>query len=134
MPDAAERFLALHRPGQPLLQPNAWDLADTITRLQAYAEAGADVLLAPGAHRLDEIRSIVSSADRPVNVLALAGCPTVAELAETGVARISVGGAFAYAALAALVDAATELRDQGTYGWWEQVAGARTQIREALGR
>lgn len=108
------------------------DLADTITRLQAYAEAGADVLFAPGAHRIEEVRAIVSSVDRPVNVLALAGCPTVAELAEAGVARISVGGAFAYAALAALVDAATELRDRGTYGWWEHVAGARTPIRDAF--
>ncbi|HEU5084753.1 MAG TPA: isocitrate lyase/phosphoenolpyruvate mutase family protein [Acidimicrobiales bacterium] len=108
------------------------DLADTITRLQAYAEAGADVLFAPGAHRIEEVRAIVSSVDRPVNVLALAGCPTVAELAEAGVARISVGGAFAYAALAALVDAATELRDQGTYGWWEQVAGVRAHIRDAF--
>lgn len=108
------------------------DLADTITRLQAYAEAGADVLFAPGAHRLEEVRAIVSSVDRPVNVLALAGCPPVAELAEAGVARISVGGAFAYAALAALVDAATELRDQGTYGWWEQVTGARAHIRDAF--
>jgi 2-methylisocitrate lyase-like PEP mutase family enzyme len=96
------------------------DLADTIGRLQAYQEAGADVLYAPGLSQLDDIRQIVSSVDRPVNVLALPGGPTVAELAETGVRRISVGGAFAYAALGAVVEAARELREEGTYGFWER--------------
>jgi 2-methylisocitrate lyase-like PEP mutase family enzyme len=109
------------------------DLADTVTRLQAYQEAGADVLFAPGVVDADGIRTIVSSVDRPVNVLALPGCPPVEELALAGVARVSVGGAFAYAALAALLDAATELRDQGTYGWWPQIGTARATIRAALG-
>jgi 2-methylisocitrate lyase-like PEP mutase family enzyme len=109
------------------------DLADTITRLQAYQEAGADVLFAPGVVRADAIRTLVSSVDRPVNVLAMPACPPVAELAELGVARVSIGGAFAYAALAGLIDAATELRDRGTYGYWQQVAAARATIRDALG-
>ncbi|MDQ4119579.1 MAG: isocitrate lyase/phosphoenolpyruvate mutase family protein, partial [Actinomycetota bacterium] len=74
------------------------DLADTITRLQAFQEAGADVLYAPGLSTLDEVRAIVSSVDRPVSVLARPGLPSVAELASVGVARISVGGAFAQVA------------------------------------
>ena len=108
------------------------DLADTIARLQAYQDAGADVLFAPGVVQLDDIRSLVSSVDRPVNVLALPGCPPVDQLAEVGVARVSVGGAFAYAALATAVDAGTELRDRGTYSWWDAVGGARTTIRDAF--
>jgi 2-methylisocitrate lyase-like PEP mutase family enzyme len=108
------------------------DLADTITRLQAYQDAGADVLFAPGLNTLEDIRRIVSSVDRPVNVLAMAGIPSVDELASVGVARISVGGSFAYAALAGLIDAATELRDKGSYSYWERVAGARQTIRDAF--
>ena len=68
------------------------DLADTITRLQAYQAAGADVLYAPGLTRLDDVRRVVSSLDRPVNVLARPGVPPVPELAAAGVARVSVGG------------------------------------------
>jgi 2-methylisocitrate lyase-like PEP mutase family enzyme len=102
------------------------DLADTITRLQAYQAAGADVLYAPGLTRLDDIRRVVSSLDRPVNVLARPGVPPVPELAAAGVARVSVGGGFAFAALGAVVEAAAELRDGGTYGYWERAAlGAR---------
>jgi 2-methylisocitrate lyase-like PEP mutase family enzyme len=109
------------------------DLPDTIARLQAYQEAGADVLFAPGLRTADDIRAVVSSVDRPVNVIAVAGAPSVTELAELGVARISVGGAFAYAALAALIDAATELREQGTYGYLDRVATARQAARSAFG-
>jgi len=108
------------------------DLTNTIARLQAFQEAGADVLFAPGIRRIDDIRMVVSSVDRPVNVLALPGCPPVSELAEAGVARISVGGAFTWVALAALVDAARELMDHGTYGFWEKVASARDSIQDAL--
>jgi 2-methylisocitrate lyase-like PEP mutase family enzyme len=93
------------------------DLADTIARLQRYTEAGADVLYAPGLTSASDIRDVVSAVDRPVNVLATAGAPTVAELADLGVARISVGGAFAFAALGALIEAARELRTDGTYGY-----------------
>jgi 2-methylisocitrate lyase-like PEP mutase family enzyme len=106
------------------------DLTDTIARLQAYQEAGADVLYAPGLTGIDDIRRVVTEVDRPVNVLAMPGAPTVAELAEAGVSRVSVGGAFAYAAIGALVTAATELRDHGTYGF-----RAATAIgRDAAGR
>src|SRR3954452_3464351 len=75
------------------------DLADTIARLQSYQEAGADVLYAPGLQRLEDIRSVVSAVDRPVNVLALPNAPSLDELAAVGVKRVSVAGAFAYAAL-----------------------------------
>jgi 2-methylisocitrate lyase-like PEP mutase family enzyme len=108
-------------------------LADTIARLQAYQEAGADVLFAPGIASADDIRSIVSSVDRPVNVLARPGAPTVAELGELGVRRVSVGGAFAFAALGTLVDAARELRESGTYGYWTQANTGRTATRQAFG-
>jgi 2-methylisocitrate lyase-like PEP mutase family enzyme len=96
------------------------DLADTIRRLEAYQEAGADVLYAPGLSELADIRAVVTSLDRPVNVLAVPGAPTVAELADAGVKRISVGGAFAFAALGAVVEAAQELRELGTYGYQER--------------
>jgi 2-methylisocitrate lyase-like PEP mutase family enzyme len=102
------------------------DLADTITRLQAYQQAGADALYAPGLTELQDIRRVVESIELPLNVLALADAPAVAELASVGVARVSVGGAFAFAALGSLVAAASELRDEGTYGYWAQAkVGAR---------
>jgi 2-methylisocitrate lyase-like PEP mutase family enzyme len=108
------------------------DLADTIARLQAYQEAGADVLYAPGLRRLEDIRQVVASVDRPVNVLALSGAPQVPELAEAGVARVSVGGAFAFAALGAVVEAATELRDAGTYGYWRHATPGSGAARAAF--
>ncbi len=93
------------------------DLGDTIARLQAYQEAGADVLYAPRLTRIEDVRSVVESVDRPVNVLAWIGLPPVSELAAAGVSRISVGGWFAFSALGALVEAASELRERGTYGY-----------------
>jgi 2-methylisocitrate lyase-like PEP mutase family enzyme len=108
------------------------DLADTISRLQAYQEAGADVLYAPGLTSLEDIRQVVSAVDRPVNVLAFPGVPPVSELAEAGVARVSVGGAFAFAAAGALVSAATELRDTGTYGYLPGAAAGRKAIQRAF--
>ncbi len=95
------------------------DLADTIQRLQAYQQAGADVLFAPGVKTMEEIKAIVSSVDRPVNVLM--GFPGVAisaeDLSEAGVKRISVGGSLARAALGAFLRAARELKDHGTFGY-----------------
>src|SRR3984885_8103439 len=108
------------------------DLADTIRRLQAYQEAGADVLYAPGLTSLADIRAVVSSVDRPVNVLAFAGAPAVPQLAEAGVRRISVGSAFSNAALGALVSAARELRDEGTYGFLDLAATGRAQASDAF--
>lgn len=100
------------------------DLADTIARLQAYQEAGADVLYAPGLMSLDDIRTLVAAVDRPVNVLALPTVPPVADLASVGVKRISVGSGFNLVALGATVDAARELLEQGTYGFWAGAASA----------
>jgi 2-methylisocitrate lyase-like PEP mutase family enzyme len=110
------------------------DLPDTVARLQAYQEAGADVLYAPGLRRLEDIRRLVASVDRPVNVLALPGAPPVAELAAAGVSRVSVGGAFAFAALGAVVEAATELRESGTYGFWRHATPGSAAARSAFGR
>ena len=108
------------------------DLADTIARLQAFQQAGADVLYAPGLRSLKDISQVVREVDRPVNVLALEGVPPVAELAQAGVSRISVGGAFAFAALGAVVSAATELREQGTYGFRAGSAAGAAAARRAF--
>lgn len=109
------------------------DLADTIARLQAYQEAGADVLYAPGVVKAADIDRVVRSVDRPVNVLAMAGCPPVAELAQLGVRRVSVGGSFAFAAMAAVSEAARELLEQGTYGYAAHAAAGRKVVTEAFG-
>ena len=108
------------------------DLADTIARLQAYEEAGADVLYAPGITSMEDIRRVVSSVGLPVNVLGLPGVPSVPELAEVGVRRISVGGAFAFAALGAATEAARELLDQGTYGYFERTGVGLKSARPAF--
>jgi 2-methylisocitrate lyase-like PEP mutase family enzyme len=109
------------------------DLSDTIGRLQAYQAAGADVLYAPGLTRLEEIRQLVAAVDRPVNVLARPGVPAVSELAAAGVSRVSVGGAFAFAALGAVVEAARELSVEGTYTFWERASIGVQAARSAFG-
>ncbi|WP_060484504.1 oxaloacetate decarboxylase [Pseudomonas sp. NBRC 111123] len=99
------------------------DLDDTILRLQAFAEAGADVLYAPGLRSVDEVRAVVQAvAPKPVNVLmGLAGVPlSVNQLQDLGVRRISVGSSLARAALGAFQRAALEIRDQGTFSYGEQ--------------
>jgi 2-methylisocitrate lyase-like PEP mutase family enzyme len=102
------------------------DVADTIARLKAYEDAGADVLYAPAFDRPQDLRELLSAVSRPVNVLARGGAPSVAELAQLGVKRVSVGGAFAFAAYGAALQAAQELRERGTYGYSElSAAGAR---------
>jgi 2-methylisocitrate lyase-like PEP mutase family enzyme len=110
------------------------DMADTIKRLQAYQTAGADVLFAPGIADADDIRTIVSSVDLPVNVLARPGAPTVAEMGALGVKRISVGGGIAYVAWGAVAEAARELKDQGTYGYWSIAAEGAKVARLAFTR
>lgn len=94
------------------------DLDDTIRRLQAFEDAGADVLYAPALTTLEEVRTVVSSVSKPVNVLAppLKNV-TVSQLSEAGVRRISIGGALARAVVATLLRAGTEMRDQGSFGW-----------------
>jgi 2-methylisocitrate lyase-like PEP mutase family enzyme len=108
------------------------DLADTIARLQAYEQAGADVLYAPGLRALDEIAAVLAAVERPLNVLALPDMPSVAELAAAGVARISTGGALAFVAIGAVVEAARELREQGTYGYWQLSRAGSAAARPAF--
>jgi 2-methylisocitrate lyase-like PEP mutase family enzyme len=93
------------------------DLNDTIKRLQAFSEAGADVLYAPGLPDIAAIRTVCAAVDKPVNVLmGLQGNTySVEELSEAGVRRISVGGSFARAAIGALMRAAEEVRTCGTF-------------------
>jgi 2-methylisocitrate lyase-like PEP mutase family enzyme len=94
------------------------DLADTIDRLQRYQDVGADVLYAPGLTQLHEIKSLLISVDRPINVLLMPSGPTVGELAAIGVSRISIGGSFAHVALGALVRAAREIQNSEPYTFW----------------
>jgi 2-methylisocitrate lyase-like PEP mutase family enzyme len=108
------------------------DLADTIARLQAYQEAGADVLYAPGLRDLGEIRSLCAAVDRPVNALIVPGGPTVPELFEAGVKRVSVGGAIAIAAQAAALEAARELLANGTHTFWSRAIASVKEIHAAL--
>jgi 2-methylisocitrate lyase-like PEP mutase family enzyme len=108
------------------------DLDDTIVRLRAYQDAGAHVLYAPGLKDAEDIRRLVEAVERPVNVLARPGLPSVTELAELNVSRISVGGAFAFAALGATVQVAQELREQGTYGYSDLAAVGLRAAREAF--
>jgi 2-methylisocitrate lyase-like PEP mutase family enzyme len=91
-------------------------LAETIRRLTAYAEAGADCLYAPGIRNLADIAAVVKAiAPKPVNVLAGSDFATVAQLADAGARRISVGGALARAAWAGFLQAAKEIAEQGTF-------------------
>src|SRR5262249_44900554 len=100
------------------------DLADTIARLEAYQEAGADVLYAPGLKTREEIETVVRSLDRPLNVvMGLQGVQlTVAELSAIGVRRISVGSSLQRTALGAFLRAAHEMRDQGTFTFAKDAA------------
>lgn len=104
------------------------DLDDTIRRLTAFAEAGADVIYAPGLRTADDIARVVAIG-APVNVLALPGTPSVPELDELGVARVSVGGLFAWAAYGALVEAAKELLGPGTSDYSSRVLDSRLRDR-----
>ncbi len=101
------------------------DLADTIARLQAYQDAGADVLFAPRVVDPAELRTLLAAVDVPVSVLVVPEAPTVGELAELGVSRISVGGAIAAAAYGYAVEAVEALREHGTAGYWELAGVAR---------
>lgn len=92
------------------------DLAETIRRLVAFAEAGADCLFAPGIRSMEEIASVVDAvAPRPVNVLVGSDFTTVARLAGAGVRRISLGGALARVAWTGFLDAAREISEHGTF-------------------
>lgn len=103
------------------------DLKDTIKRLQAYRKAGADVLYAPGLATKEEIAEVVTSLDRPVNVLmGLEGVRlTLAELSEIGVKRVSLGSVLSRVALGAFLRAAREMRDLGTFTFGDDTVSFR---------
>ena len=99
------------------------DMDDTIRRLQAFERAGADVLYAPALATLDEVRLVKSALSKPLNVLApMVKGATLAQLADAGAKRISVGGALARAAITALMRAGTQMREQGSFGWTSDLA------------
>ena len=112
----AENFLV----GRP-------DLADTIRRLQAYQEAGADVLYAPGLITADDIATVVRAVDRPVNVIAgLTGQQfSLATLSALGVKRISIGSALARTALGAVLRAGREMSEHGTFEFAREAVSYR---------
>ncbi len=109
------------------------DLDDTIARLQAYRDAGADVVYAPGLADREAIARVVDEVGVPVNVLALPNGPSVSELGSIGVRRVSTGGALAKVAYGALIGGAQELRDAGTSGYSEGGASAEA-LRAAFDR
>jgi 2-methylisocitrate lyase-like PEP mutase family enzyme len=111
------------------------DLDDTIRRLRAFADAGADVLYAPGLRDLETIRKVVSSVPKPVNVVMGQVDPelTVQQLADVGVKRISVGGALSRLAFRAVRDAALALRDQGSFRWVRDTLSGK-DLKNIFGR
>jgi 2-methylisocitrate lyase-like PEP mutase family enzyme len=104
------------------------DLEDTISRLRAYEDAGADVLYAPGLGSGEEIRTLCEATSLPVNVLAHPGL-TMEEIAEAGAQRVSVGGGLAWTAVEAMASTAEAMRDQGDFS----SLGGMTRVREWLG-
>ncbi len=112
----AENFLV----GRP-------DLADAIRRLQAYQDAGADVLYAPGLVERDDIETVVKSVDRPLNVvMGLAGARfSLSALEALGVKRVSIGSALARTAFGAVIDAAKEMREHGTFAFADRAVAYR---------
>lgn len=100
------------------------NLKDTIARLQVYQDAGADVLYAPALSTKEEIAAVVSSVDRPVNVvMGLRGVQlSLSELSAMGVKRVSVGSILARSAIGAFLRAAREMRESGTFDFANQAA------------
>ncbi|HSS04124.1 MAG TPA: isocitrate lyase/phosphoenolpyruvate mutase family protein [Solirubrobacterales bacterium] len=103
------------------------DIDDTIARLQAFEQAGADVLFAPGLRSVEEIRAVCGAVSKPVNVLAHPGL-SMAEIVDAGAQRISVGGSLAWAAVEAMASAAERIRDEGDFSG----LAAPTRVREWL--
>jgi 2-methylisocitrate lyase-like PEP mutase family enzyme len=104
------------------------DLEDTIARLQAYENAGADVLYAPGLRNADDVRAVCAAVSKPVNVLAHPGL-SMSEVVEAGGQRVSVGGGLTWVGLAAAVAAAERIRDEGDFS----VLGAQVDLNSWLG-
>ena len=110
-----------HIRGHPVLE-------DTIARLLAFEDAGADVLYAPGLRTVDEIRAVCEAVSKPVNVLAIPGL-SFAELVAAGARRVSVGGSLTWVAVRAMADAAAAIRDRGDFS----ALGARVPLGDWLG-
>jgi 2-methylisocitrate lyase-like PEP mutase family enzyme len=104
------------------------DLHDTIKRLQAYQDAGAHVLYAPGLPTLDAIKTVLSEIDRPLNVLfgPFEGFVPLSELADLGVTRVSIGSGFSNLAYGSLISASKELLVEGTFGFMKNAASGST--------
>lgn len=128
---AAEPGMVLTARAENFLH-GAPDLDDTVARLVAYRDAGADVLYAPGLRGIDDVRRVVDAVAAPVNVLLRPNLPDVVELASAGVARISVGSAFHQVTLAALSGAARELLDGGGGAFLELAAEGRALVARAF--
>lgn len=102
------------------------DLPDTIARLQAFQEAGADILYAPGLRSLEDIRTVVNAVDKPVNVIAGSVSQlTLTDFCSAGVARISLGSAMARASYGAMIDAAKAMADKGDFSFSARAPGFR---------
>jgi 2-methylisocitrate lyase-like PEP mutase family enzyme len=112
------------------------DLDDTIERLQAYANAGADVVFAPGLPDLAAVRAVCAAVNKPVNfMVGLRGKSfTVAELADAGVRRISLATSLYRAAMSGLVDAAREIRDSGTFGYIDRTMTSGEFVKYITGK
>ena len=95
------------------------DYAETVRRLVAFRDSGADCVFAPGLKDAETIGRLVKDVACPVNILAVPGTPSIAELERLGVARVSVGSGFMRATLGALRDMGQELKSAGTYSWLE---------------
>lgn len=111
------------------------DLDDTIRRLRAFESAGADVLYAPGLRDLASIRTVAAAVGRPINVVMSSADPsiTVAQLAEAGVKRISVGGALSRLALAAFLKGAREMKEGGAFTYMRETLPS-AELREVFGK
>lgn len=110
----------------------AYDFDETVARLVAYADAGADVVYAPGITDAEQLRAICDTVPVPVNYIAIPGGLDVAAAADAGAARISVGTTFCLAALDGLATAATELLEHGTTNYMANVARGHGQLNAAL--
>jgi len=110
------------------------DLDDTLERLVGYEAVGADVLYAPGLPDLDSIQKVCTAVSKPVNVVAGIGLKgvTLGDLERCGVRRVSVGSALARTALGAMLSAAREIRDGGTFSAFESAASF-VEIKELIG-
>lgn len=102
------------------------DLDDTILRLQAYEDAGADVLFAPALRTIEEIKTVLRETTKPISVVAISPEMTLAKLAEVGVRRVSVGGGLAWAAYGVLIDGAREMKESGTFNWMKSINAENT--------